>query len=301
MDITKFNNFINGLGYSLPNGFNYSIDVGDRIRFNDENKKGNNKNLWIQRVDNDVYVFGDWAGDKYTYIDNDKLKYEIQDFVELRKQREARQRKYQEEIDTKKDLANKLTDFYKSLPLANEDHPYLVKKQINNHPLIRLYNDVLIIPCFGTVEPFNNQIQSLQGIYSNGFKKFYKDAHAKGSCLILNKSSNDSFIFVEGFATGMSVLSLVEHFKADISVICVFNCNNYIHVVESFYSKYPDAELNIWADKDKSGIGVEKAGVVAAAIPGIYINPPPFTDEEMDKGLSDWNDYLVTRGDLKNE
>lgn len=119
--------------------------------------------------------------------------------------------------------------------------------------------------------------------------------------MILNKSSNESFIFVEGFATGMSVLSLVERFKADTSVVCVFNCNNYIHVVESFYSKYPNAELNIWADKDKSGIGVEKAGVVAAAIPKVYINPPPLTAEQMDKGLSDWNDYLVTRGDLKNE
>ncbi len=39
MDITKFNNFISGLGYSLPSGFNYSIDVGSRIRFTDKNKK----------------------------------------------------------------------------------------------------------------------------------------------------------------------------------------------------------------------------------------------------------------------
>ncbi len=185
--------------------------------------------------------------------------------------------------------------------MANESHPYLVKKQINNHPLIRLYNDILILPCFGTVEPFSNQIQSLQGIYSNGFKKFYSGSHAKGSCLALNRSSNESFIFVEGFATGMSVLSLIERFKADISVICVFNCNNYIYVIESFYSKYPNAEFNIWADKDKSGIGEKKAIEVATAIPSITINPPPLTDEQMDKGLSDWNDYLVTRGDLKNE
>lgn len=298
MNISKFNDFVISLGYSLPSGFNYSINVGNRIRFSDKNKKSNNKNLWLQRVDTDIYVFGDWAGDKHTYIDNDKPKYEIQDFVELRKQREGRQRNYQEEIDTKKDLATKLTDFYKSLPLANDSHPYLVKKKINNHPLIRLYNDVLIIPCFGTVEPFTNQLQSLQAIYSNGFKKFYSGAHAKGSCLILNKSSNNCFIFVEGFATGISVLSIVERFKADISIVCVLNCNNYIHVVESFYSKYPDAELNIWADKDKSGLGVEKASVVAAKIPSIYINPPPLTNEQMDKGLSDWNDYLIARGDL---
>ncbi|APD50871.1 toprim domain-containing protein [Francisella hispaniensis] len=299
MNITKFNDFINSIGYPLPNSFNYSIGIGELIRFSDKNKKNNNKNLWLKNIDNNIFVFGDWVtGEKYTYIDNDKPKYELQDFAELKKQREAIEKRQIEEINQKKDLATKLTDFYKSLPLANDDHPYLVKKGINNHPLIRLYKDVLIIPCFGTVEPFNNQIQSLQGIYPNGFKKFYKDAHAKGSCLILNKSSNDSFIFVEGFATGMSVLSLVERFKADISVICVFNCNNYIHVIESFYSRYPNAELNIWADKDKHGIGEKKAIEVAAAIPNIYINPPPLTAEQMDKGLSDWNDYLVTKGDL---
>ena len=70
MNVDKFNNFLSNLGYSLPSNFTYNIDVGDRIRFNDKNKKSNNKNLWLQRVDYNIYVFGNWAGDKDTYIDN---------------------------------------------------------------------------------------------------------------------------------------------------------------------------------------------------------------------------------------
>ncbi len=29
MDITKFGDFINDIGYSLPNNFNYSIGIGE--------------------------------------------------------------------------------------------------------------------------------------------------------------------------------------------------------------------------------------------------------------------------------
>ncbi|OIN84591.1 hypothetical protein [Francisella sp. TX07-6608] len=148
MNITKFNDFINSIGYSLPNSFNYNIGLDELIRFADKNKKNNNKNLWLKNIDNNIFVFGDWVtGEKYTYIDNEKPKYELQDFSELKKQREVIEKRQIEEIKQKKDLATKLTDFYKSLPLANENHPYLVKKGINNHPLTRLYNDVLIIPC----------------------------------------------------------------------------------------------------------------------------------------------------------
>ena len=58
--------------------------------------------------------------------------------------------------------------------------------------------------------------------------------------------------------------------------------------------------MNIWTDKDKHGIGEKKANEVAAVY-GCYVNPPPLTIEQMDKSLSDWNDYLIARGDLRNE
>ncbi|WP_244148263.1 hypothetical protein [Francisella hispaniensis] len=91
MNITKFNDFINSIGYPLPNSFNYSIGIGELIRFSDKNKKNNNKNLWLKNIDNNIFVFGDWVtGEKYTYIDNDKPKYELQDFCRVGKSKERR-------------------------------------------------------------------------------------------------------------------------------------------------------------------------------------------------------------------
>ena len=156
------------------------------------------------------------------------------------------------------------------------------------------------------------KLQRIQTILPNGFKQFYKGANAKDSFLILNKSTNNCFIFVEGLATGMSLLNAVNHLKTtivknnqttelnnDISVVVCFNCNNLKPIVSFFYDLHPEAELNIYADNDLNGVGIRKSKEVAAIIPNVYINPPPLTDEQKQQGLSDWNDYLTkVRGDI---
>lgn len=53
--------------------------------------------------------------------------------------------------------------------------------------------------------------------------------------LKLNKSTNDSFIFVEGFATAMSLLQIVNRFETDITVIVCFNCDNLKAVISHLY------------------------------------------------------------------
>ena len=203
------------------------------------------------------------------------------------------------ELQSKQELASKLESYYLSLPKAHDSHPYLVAKGIKSHESIKQDKDKLIIPCIGIDEPFRGKLQSIQTILPNGFKQFYKGANAKDSFLILNKSTNDNFIFVEGLATGLSMLQAIERFKADISIIVCFNCNGLKPIISYFYSLYPEAELNIYADNDLSGVGIQKAKEVAAIIQNVYIYPPPLTDEQKQSGLSDWNDYLTKiRGDI---
>ncbi|MGQ4004388.1 DNA primase [Francisellaceae bacterium CB52] len=298
MDSIKFNNFVNSKGYTLPNNFNYSIGVGELKRFKDTSKNKHNVDLWLKNVDNNIFVFGDWkTGEKYNYIDNDN---QYNSYEKKAYNSQVLQQQKQKEIDTKKSIASKLESYYLSLSKADDSHPYLVAKGIKSHEAIKQDKDKLIIPCIGIDEPFKGKLQSIQTILPNGFKQFYRGANAKDSFLMLNKSSNEKFIFVEGLATGMSVLRFAQSQKIDglYSVIVCFNCNGLKPIVSYFYSLYPEAELEIWADNDKSGVGIQKAKEVAAIIPNVYIIPPPLTDEEKQNGLSDWNDYIPAIGEF---
>lgn len=305
MNISKFNDFVSDLGYSLSNNFNYSIGLGELVRFTDTKKKTNNKNLWLKNIDNNIFVFGDWkTGDKYTYIDSDnQYNYHDKKDVSYKLQQQK-----QAELQSKQKLAKKLEAYYLSLPNANDNHPYLIAKGIKSHEAIKQDKDKLIIPCIGIDIPFKGKLQSIQQIYPNGFKQFYKGANASSSYLPLNNPKDiDCFVFVEGLATGLSILNRLNSFSKkggvinqdvndDICIIVCFNCNGLKPIVSYFYGLYPESEFYIYADNDLSGVGIQKAKEVAAIIiPDININPPPLTDEQKKSGLSDWNDYLESR------
>jgi phage/plasmid primase-like uncharacterized protein len=315
MDSIRFRDFAQSKGYTLPNNFKYSMGIGSLQRFKDTNKRGNNTNLWLKNVDDNIYVLGDWATqEKYNYFDNDNKIYTDQEKKEYGRKLYQQKQQDIQNIKDKQILSNDLQSYYLSLPLANNNHPYIIAKSINNHEVIKQDDDnKLVIPCIGTTKPFTGKLQTIQQIHSNGFKTLYKGANANGSYLVLNKSTNDSFIFVEGFATGMSVLQAVDNLKKiivhnnqsielnyDISVIVCFNCNNLKSVVDFFYGLYPLAEFNIWADNDISGVGEQKALEVKQGIPNLGINLPHLTEHHKQNGLSDWNDYLtkVNRGIL---
>ncbi|AJI45122.1 DNA primase [Francisella tularensis subsp. novicida] len=304
MNITKFNDFVSDIGYSLPNNFNYSIGLNELVRFKDTNKNKDNKDLWIKNIDNNIFVFGDWkTGEKYTYIDNDN-QYNYHDKKEtsykLQQQKKA-------ELQSKQELAKKLESYYISLPIADDNHPYLVAKGIKSHEAIKQDKDKLIIPCIGIDEPFKGKLQSIQTILPNGFKQFYKGANASSSYLPLNNPKDiDCFVFVEGLATGLSILNRLnsiskkgslynQEVNNDTCIIVCFNCNGLKPIISYFYGLYPESEFYIFADNDLNGVGIQKANEVAAIIPNVNINPPPLTDEQKQSGLSDWNDYLESR------
>lgn len=305
MNTSKFDTFISNLGYSLPNNFNCNIGLDELIRFTDKNKKNNNKDLWLKNIDNNIFVFGDWkTGEKHTYIDNDnQYNYHNKKQISYKLQQQK-----QSELDSKQKLAKKLEAYYLSLPKADNNHPYLLDKGIRSHESIKQDKDKLVVPCIGINEPFKGKLQTIQTISFNdetnkSFKQFYKSASASNIYLCLNKSTNGSLIFVEGLATGISVLNAIDD-KDNISVIVCFNCNNLRPIVSYFFGLYPNANLYIFADDDKNGIGLKKAKEVAAIIPSIKIYLPPFIELEKLLGFSDFNDYFqiyedkVIKGDF---
>ena len=308
MNVTKFDDFIKNIGYSLPSSFNYNMATGGLQRFRDTNKRGANTNLWLKNVDNNIFVLGDWATDeKYNYFDNDNKNYTDQEKKEYGKKLYQQKQENEQAIKDKQVLAVDLKDYYLSLPNADSSHPYLVAKGIKSHEAIKLDKDKLIIPCIGIDEPFKGKLQSIQTILPNGFKQFHKGANASGSYLPLNEPKIiDCFVFVEGLATGLSILNRLnsipkkgslfnQEVNSDTCIIVCFNCNNLKSIVSYFHKINFEAELHILADNDKSGVGIQKAKEVSNSIPNIYINPPPLTDEQISDGMSDWNDYLEIR------
>ena len=295
MNITKFNQFLQHLGYILPNGFNYSIGTNEIVRFKDENKKSNNKNLWLHRVDLNTYVFGDWsANEKHVYRDD--AEYTPRDYKAFKYERE---RAEQEQQARYVELANECEKEYNHQVSVDTAHPliahsYLVKKNIKAYN-IKSNGNALVIPIYGTEYPFIGQIQSLQYILPNGFKQFKKGAKYKGGCFNLNEASTSRFIFAEGYATCCSILSYIEAKNYDATVICAFTCGNLEAVITHFRKIYPNAYFEIWADKDPSGIGQETAKKIAINIAAV-VRIPPLSDEQVNNGLTDFNDFFNLKG-----
>ncbi len=288
MNINKFNNFILNIGHILPANFNYNISIGSLVRFADLNKNSNNKNLWIKNIDNNTFIFGNWAtSEKYTYIDNENQSPEK---IALNNIEYVKAKIEKENIQIRKSKG--LQIIYDMLPYADNDHPYLIKKNIKNHTLIRQKDNMLVVPLYGIEKEYTGVIQSLQYISHDGSKKFASGAKFKGSWLPLNQSSNNSFIFVEGFSTGMSILKEVLKNKIDVTIIVCFNCSNIINIVQFIDYQYVDAELNIYADNDISDAGLNFAKKAQQHIPKVKITLPPLTDAQKKAGLSDFNDYL---------
>ena len=288
MNINKFNQFMLDIGYILPKNFNYNITIESIYRFADINKISNNKNLWIKNIDNNKFVFGDWSTDqKYIYIDSEKQSLEKIEFNNI-EYKKAKIEKENIQIQKSKSLKK----FYNNLPYANNNHPYLIKKKIKNHKMLRQKDNMLVIPLFGIEKNFIGVIQSLQYICNNGSKIFAKGAKFQGSWLPLNESSNKNFIFCEGFATGSSILNEVEKNKIDVTVISCFNSSNIINIVKFINYQYNDANLYIYADNDIHNGGLNFAKKTQQCISKVKIILPPLTEEQKHNGLSDWNDYL---------
>ena len=290
MNITKFDEFMHSIGYPLPTGFNYTIEVGELKRLANLNKGKNNKNLWIKRISFNGYVVGDWAtGESYYYQDDKECgHHDYKKAKEKLEQLEFNQNKKYKEI------ADNLKEYYETLPYIDIKHPYLLKKGIS-YGNVKQDDKNIVIPCYGTESFFIGEIQSIQIISPTGFKQFKKGAKSKGSCFVLNEDSTSRFIFAEGFATACSILELIQARNIIATVICVFNCNNFIPVVTRFRTIYPTSTIEIWGDRDKSGIGQAKANEVAELL-SCTVKLPPLTDEQVDSGLSDWNDYVNLKG-----
>lgn len=182
---------------------------------------------------------------------------------------------------------------------TNDDYSYLRKKDIKNHGLKSFVfsgKEILIIPLFNV----DGVINSLQFIDENGEKNFLTDGAITGNFFPIRElaSKADKIGIAEGYITGAQIYEILG-----CNIVCAMNCGNLLSVARAMRTKYPDAEIVIFADNDQwpdgHGVidnpGLTKAREAANAI-GATVHYPDFTGFNISSKPTDWNDLALIAG-----
>jgi putative DNA primase/helicase len=174
--------------------------------------------------------------------------------------------------------AAKAEAIWNEAELANDNHPYLQRKQIKAH-IARLSRDALVVP----IRDNAGALHSLQFIQPDGSKRFLTGGAIRGHYCGIGKPNGKLFV-AEGFATAASI------FEATGTACAVaFNAGNLEPVAVNLRTRFPDAEIVICADNDTNtpgNPGITKANRAAAVAQAQVIAP--------DTG--DFNDMALQAG-----
>lgn len=189
--------------------------------------------------------------------------------------------------------SNKAYQILANADLASLNNPYLKRKGIHIGKLLDSvfsYKTALVIPLYGTKEPFKGKVQTLQFIQCDGTKYFLSGGKKAGGYFPIQWIDNAEIVICEGFATGAS---LAEHYTSYSSVICAFDAGNLLNIARKMRFLYPKHKIIIAGDNDhqhewNGGVNTGKKKAIEASFlinAGLAI--PEFKKYEQG---SDWND-----------
>ena len=213
----------------------------------------------------------------------------------LRAEAAERQRKRDTERRAEQDRVAKMcADIFENREKAASSHLYLQMKGVFPHGIKQSPDGKkLIIPLRNT----EGEIRTVQVINEDG-SKFFEKGGQKSGCFHLiggdKVTPNGEILLAEGYATGAS---LYECTKRPVAVC--FDAGNLAAVGKALREKYPQAQLTFCADDDalsERNIGADKAILAAEAVNGRVVLPG-FTTEEIQRGLTDFNDLHRVRGE----
>lgn len=286
--VESFQAEIEARGYGRPD-----IEPDGEIhRFPGPRDKAGEKSAWyVLFLDNPSFIagsYGYWADDStFTWCSKSAW--------ELSKEEKAQQKEILEAARRKRDLsrerasaeaAEKARAILAMAPVAPEDHPYLVKKQVRPFDL-RLGNDgCLLVPMYDQ----HAVVQGFQRIFPNGEKRYLTGVSKQGRFHLLNGDQSVLYI-CEGYATGASV-----HMATGAAVAIAFDRGNLLPAGQAIREAFPFARLVFCADNDrwtKGNPGVADANKAAEAL-GASVLVPEFLD--LAAKPTDFNDLHVAEG-----
>lgn len=164
-------------------------------------------------------------------------------------------------------------------------HQYVVTKGVTPFGARQALDGAIVVPVHG----HDGSLQSVQFIQPNSDKRFLSGARMKDGRLILGDPTSDkSIILCEGWATGCSVYEATGY-----TVVVCFSGANLANVADDLRNQFPDAVIQIAADRDVHGKGMEYARASAAAGAPASVLLPAFSDGR-DRG--DFNDLHQAEG-----
>ncbi|MFV0508311.1 MAG: toprim domain-containing protein [Shewanella algae] len=252
--------------------------------------KPKSRNGWyLGFVQPPFLVVGDWlTGKQETFkgngsVNSESMEQQRQAFEQLARQRHQRQ---QEAIKIVNDLYRRAASVI--------GHPYLARKQIGQVKGLRCISGQLLVPLYDFSGNASHLV-NVQQIAANGQKRFIAGGKVQGTCfpIGLDGFTGKGKIYIsEGMATAATVYGLTNS-----PTLAAMNANNLEYVARLIRARWPLVGIIIAADDDyltqqKTGIntGQEKALQAARTVGGM-VSTPPFTQEQREAGLTDWNDY----------
>jgi putative DNA primase/helicase len=220
-------------------------------------------------------ISGSWCGKSEQEFTPDERRQYAQRMEETKRQREAEQEQIRAEA------RERAASIWEASPPANDNHPYLVRKQIKSFGL-RESRGSLVLP----VTSPDGIMQSLQFIDADGNKLFLKGGMKRGCYYKIGGAPVDRVIVAEGYATGASL-----HMAHGCPVAVAFDAGNLQPVCDAIRKRLPaHIAIEIWADNDlntKGNPGVTKATKAAESV-GAKVVVPDIA--------GDWNDVAVADG-----
>lgn len=219
--------------------------------------------------------------------------------AEIARKREERQRLILEQ--QQKTARDAFTEWIGS-DYASNDNPYLQAKGVQPFGVREDVDGALLVP----VMTVDKELRGLQTIAPDGAKSFMYGMEKNGNFHLIADPGKDlsqgEIILTEGYATGATL-----HMATEKPVAVAFDAGNLEPVAKKLREKFPNAAITICADNDHKHTrrtpegtepwnkGVELAQRAAQEVGGKVV-VPIFTDEERDKGLTDFNDLHKSRG-----
>jgi len=281
----RFQNQMQSSGFNPPE----IIADGKPHRF-DIDKRGDHKGYYQLFTDGVPFgLYGSWAEQEPgTWLKWSAKSEKSMTDAELK---ENKRRWKQAQIERQKELAEshrlaaiEAQKVWDTSTPASDDNAYLKTKGVRAHG-IRQRGDDLIIPV-----RIKGKLSSIQTIQPDCTKLFQKDGAIAGGYYSIagDDATNMTRIYiVEGYATGATIREATGD-----AVAVAFNAGNLKPVAKAIRAKFPDIEIIIAGDTDKSGTGQKKARAAADVVGGKVVLPV-FADDESG---SDWNDYSAIHG-----
>lgn len=266
-------------GYNPPKEI---IFDGKIHRFNPTGKKKDDSG-WYVAFAGKIHAgsFGDWK-DGHSIPWREELGRELTAVEQIEHANTIKRLKEAAELEKNKkheSAAESAQIIWEKATEAEDQHAYLLTKQVKAHGLKVTGDGRLIVPAFNS----DGEMSTLQFIDSHGDKKFFGNGKAEGAFYYIPGSS-DAVYICEGYATAATI-----HEVTGGTVYIAFNAGNLSAVAQTVRANH-SSDVCLVADHDEHGVGKKKADEAAKAISARVVMPEPV-------GM-DANDYHNAGHDL---